>query len=66
MTESTLDENAISVPCAISGCFARIIGDTYCHEHGGQPSYEWRVSDFGDVEYDRTDHQPESKEPATS
>lgn len=41
----------MSVPCGISGCYARVIGDTRCSEHGGQPVYEWTDSPWGDVTY---------------
>ena len=46
-----MDENAISVQCVIHGCFARVIGAERCKAHGGQPTYEWTDSPFGEVEY---------------
>jgi len=51
-----MDENAISVKCAISGCFARVVNDVRCAAHGGSPVYEWTPSEWGDPnEVDRTD-----------
>ena len=47
----TLDENAISVQCRIEACNARVNGDVRCSEHGGDPTYEWRHSDWGTTEY---------------
>ena len=46
-----LDENAISVPCRIEGCNARVHGDVRCGSHGGSPIYEWRTSAFGETTY---------------
>jgi hypothetical protein len=46
-----LDENAISVPCRMSGCEKRVYRDVRCREHGGDPDYEWSESLYGDVKY---------------
>ena len=43
--------NAITVPCLIEGCFARVYNDVRCREHGGDPDYEWRTDIWGDVKY---------------
>lgn len=48
----------ISVPCEIAGCDGRVNGDTRCHEHGGRPVYEFRVSEWGETVYLRPDHRP--------
>jgi hypothetical protein len=45
---TTLDENGISVICAVDGCHARVVSDERCSEHGGKPVYEWRPSEWGD------------------
>lgn len=45
------DINLISVNCAISGCFANVIGDTRCSAHGGHPTYQWTDLPFGEVEW---------------
>lgn len=46
-----MDENAISVQCKIEGCNARVHGDVKCKEHGGDPLYQWRHSDWGNTVY---------------
>ena len=43
----TLGYDAITVRCAIDGCFARVYNDVRCSEHGGTPEYEWRESIWG-------------------
>ena len=59
----TLDENAISVSCAIDGCHARVVNATRCAEHGGQPTYEWRTSIEGAVKYIVTSEGQREKDP---
>lgn len=49
--QNYLDENAISVPCAIDGCNTRVYGDVRCPEHGGDPTYSWTTSDWGETTY---------------
>lgn len=43
-----MDENAISVLCAVSGCEWRVVGDERCPQHGGFPTYAWEPSIWGD------------------
>ena len=57
-----MDENSISVLCEIDGCFVRLIGAERCSEHGGSPTYEWTDSEFGDVNFQVFNRQPESEE----
>jgi hypothetical protein len=46
-----VDENSISVPCRVEGCNARVHGDVKCKEHGGDPVYQWRESEWGERSY---------------
>ena len=58
-----MDENSISVLCAISGCEWRVVGDTRCVGHNGHPSYAVLPSPWGDDadEYNATaDNEPPS------
>lgn len=40
-------------PCTILGCDAAVTPGDRCHDHGGDPDFEVRVTEWGETTYSR-------------